>query len=79
MTKGRNIHVVSQRSAPLAKRWAVEPEKGRPTSEHRTQQAAITKGRAAAKKNESELLIHNRKGEIRDKNTYGKDPYPPKG
>jgi hypothetical protein len=74
MTKGRNIHVVPQGS-----KWAVKPAKSALTSTHRTQAAAIDHGRAAAKKNESELFIHNREGEIRDKNSYGKDPYPPKG
>lgn len=71
---GKNIHVV-----PQGKQWAVKPEKSAPTSTHRTQQAAIDKGRSRAKQNQSELLIHNKQGEIRDKNTYGKDPFPPKG
>ncbi len=26
-----------------------------------------------------EVFIHNQQGQIRERNTYGKDPYPPKG
>jgi hypothetical protein len=44
-----------------------------------TQQEAINKGRDIAINQQSELLIHNREGKIRDKNSYGNDPYPPKG
>ena len=58
MAKGRDIHVV-----PQGKKWAVEPEGGKPTSTHRTQDAAIDQGRAAAKRNESELNIHGRDGQ----------------
>ncbi|MFT9818182.1 four helix bundle protein [Lysinibacillus sp. NPDC056185] len=27
----------------------------------------------------SELLVHNKQGRIREKNSYGNDPYPPRG
>lgn len=74
MAKGRNIHVV-----PQGRAWAVKPEGKPPTSTHRTQQAAVDKGRSQAKQNESELNVHGRDGQIREKNTYGRDPYPPKG
>ncbi len=74
MAKGRDIHVV-----PSPKGWGVKPE-GKPiTSTHRTQEAAIDRGRQQAKQNQSELNVHGRDGQIREKNTYGKDPYPPKG
>jgi hypothetical protein len=71
---GKSIHVV-----PSGKGWAVRPAKGAVSSTHRTQEAAIERGRRAAKQNQSELNIHGRDGQIREKNTYGKDPYPPKG
>jgi hypothetical protein len=74
MAKGKDIHVVKQ-----GKDWAVKPAGSPPTSTHRTQEAAIDKGRTVAKRNESELNIHGRDGQIREKNTYGKDPLPPKG
>ena len=39
----------------------------------------IELARVIAIKNEGELFIHNRKGQIRDRNSYGNDPYPPDG
>ena len=32
-----------------------------------------------AQNQNSELFIHRPNGKIREANTYGKDPYPPKG
>lgn len=70
----KNQHVV-----PKGPKWAVKPEGTAPTSTHNTQAAAIAKARAAAIRAKSELIIHGRDGQIREKNTYGKDPYPPEG
>lgn len=69
----KNVHVV-----PDGNKWAVKPEGQKPTSTHRTQQAAIDKAKATAKKNESEVVIHRPDGRIRDKDSYGNDPNPPK-
>lgn len=44
-----------------------------------TQAEAISTARAIAKNQKSELIIHGRNGRIREKNSYGNDPYPPKG
>ena len=44
-----------------------------------TQKECISLATKQAKKNETELLIHNRQGRIREKNSYGNDLYPPKG
>ncbi|PLR70315.1 DUF2188 domain-containing protein [Bacillus sp. UMB0728] len=44
-----------------------------------TQREAIAYGRGIAKNQQSELVIHNLKGRIREKNSYGNDPYPPRG
>lgn len=49
------------------------------TSIHQTQQQAIDAAKGIAKNQKSELFIHNREGQIRDRNSYGNDPYPPKG
>jgi hypothetical protein len=73
--KGPDIHVVPK--GP--QKWAVEPEGGQSTSTHRTQQAAIDKGRPAAKQNESELVIHRPDGTIRDSDSHGHDPRRSKG
>lgn len=71
----KNQHVV-----PHPKGWAVKPEKSkRPTSVHETQLEAIDVGKTRARHLKSKLLIHGKDGAIRARNSYGKDPYPPKG
>ena len=75
MSKGNNQHVL-----PHGDAWAVRGAGNtRVTSKHATQLEAIEKAREIAIRNESELLIHNREGRIRAKNSYGDDPHPPKG
>ncbi len=44
-----------------------------------TQAQAIVIAKDLAIKNKSELLIHGENGRIREKNSYGNDPFPPKG
>ena len=73
MTK-KDYHVV-----PNGDEWAVKREGGeRASSVHRTQREAIDAGRDLAKKNETELVIHRPNGQIRDSDSYGNDPHPPK-
>lgn len=43
-----------------------------------TQRDAIEYGRKRAIQDKTELYIKNRQGKIRDANSYGKDPFPPK-
>ena len=45
----------------------------------RTQSEAIQLGKSIAKAQGSELFVHNKQGQIRERNSYGNDPYPPKG
>jgi hypothetical protein len=60
--------------------WGIQGEgNSRKTSYHETQSEAIKEAKEIAKNQGSELFIHNRKGQIRERNTYGRDPYPPKG
>ena len=74
MTK-KNQHVV-----PHASGWAVRGAGNeRATSLHGTQREAISVARETAISQGSEMLIHGENGRIRERNTYGKDPYPPKG
>lgn len=74
MTK-KNQHVV-----PHASGWAVRGAGNeRATSVHGTQRKAISAAREVAIRQGSEMLIHGENGRIRERNTYGKDPYPPKG
>lgn len=44
-----------------------------------TKAAAFERGRDIARNLGSELLTHNRNGQIASSNSYGHDPYPPRG
>ena len=75
MMSKKNQHVV-----PHTEGWAVKGAGNRrATSVHETQREAIQSARSTAINQGSEMLIHGRNGQIRERNTYGKDPYPPKG
>lgn len=72
---GKNQHVVPHRSG-----WAVKGEGNkRATSVHDTQKAASDAARRIAQNQGSELVIHRPDGRIRDKDSHGRDSYPPKG
>lgn len=72
---GKNQHVV-----PHVNGWAVKGAGNqRATSTHHTQAEAIQQARDIARNQESEVLIHGTNGQIRERNSYGNDPYPPKG
>jgi hypothetical protein len=59
--------------------WAVRGEGNtRVTSTHPTQADAIAVGRRIAQQEKSELIIQGRDGRIRDTDSYGNDPFPPK-
>ncbi|MCC7351844.1 MAG: DUF2188 domain-containing protein [Phycisphaerales bacterium] len=71
---GKNQHVV-----PRDGGWAVRGAgNARVTSQHRTQSAAETAARRIARGESSEVVIHRRDGTIRDKDSYGNDPHPPR-
>ncbi len=71
----KNQHVV-----PHSEGWAVKGEGNqRATSVYQTQQEAINAARQIAINQGSEMFIHGRNGQIRERNTYGKDPFPPEG
>ena len=60
--------------------WAVRGARNqRATSVHRTQREAIGAARSIARNQGSEMIVHGVNGRIRERNTYGKDPFPPKG
>ena len=44
-----------------------------------TQKEAIPVAREISKNQKSEMVIHRTNGQIREKNSYGNDPFPPKG
>ncbi|GAA0219173.1 DUF2188 domain-containing protein [Castellaniella daejeonensis] len=72
---GKNQWVV-----PREDGWAVRGEgNSRDTSHHATQQEAINAAKGIAQNQASELFIQNKQGQIRERNSYGNDPFPPKG
>lgn len=72
---GKNQHVV-----PRGDDWAVRGAGNqRVSSVHSTQAEAERAARAIATNQQSEVVIHRPDGRIRDKNSYGNDPFPPKG
>ncbi|WP_103028109.1 DUF2188 domain-containing protein [Salinibacter altiplanensis] len=76
MSKDRkNQHVVQREDG-----WAVRGEENsQDTSRHKTQSDAIDEARSIAQNQESEMIIHSREGEIRERSSYGDDPHPPDG
>lgn len=72
---GKNQHVV-----PHDQGWAVKGAgNGKATAVHSTQAEAISHARDIAINQQSEMLVHGTNGQIRERNSYGNDPYPPKG
>lgn len=52
---------------------------GKATKITQTQLEAIEIGRQIAKNQKTELVVHGKNGRIREKNSYGNDPFPPRG
>ena len=60
--------------------WQVQSAGGKKaTVVTKTQSEAIEIAKKIAKNQESELFIHNKKGRIRDRNSYGNAPHNSKG
>jgi uncharacterized protein YdaT len=59
--------------------WQVKRESAdRAASLHDTQKDAIERARELAKSQKVEVVIHRPDGAIRDSDSYGKDPNPPR-
>ena len=70
----RNIHVTRRKGE-----WAVVRERAKRASALlKTQREAINIARPMAKEDKVELVIHDKENKIRDKDSYGNDPCPPK-
>jgi len=70
----KNQHVVRKENG-----WAVRGAGNKKATKiTRTQKEAIEAAREIAKNQKSEVVIHGRDGKIRDKDSYGNDPNPPK-
>ena len=75
MTKKRDIHVVPHPDGG----WATKREGAdRAGSRHQTQKDAIEQARDTAQRERVEVVIHRPNGQIRDSDSYGNDPNPPK-
>lgn len=75
MTNRRNFW-----TTPHENGWAVKREgSSRASSVHSTQNEAWGESRRLARGAGGEAFLQSRNGQIRARNTYGKDPYPPKG
>lgn len=60
--------------------FIVKLERGRvPAGLGATQSAAMHYARSLARRLGAELVVQNRRGRIRIKDSHGRDPYPPKG
>lgn len=71
---GTNQHVTKKNGE-----WRVIGEgNSRATKKFATQKVAIDYGRKVAINQQAELVIHGVNGRIRDKDSYGNDPIPPR-
>lgn len=71
----KNVHVT-----PKGENWQVKTANSSKAYKIvNTQKEAIQIAKKIATNNQSELLIHGKKGQIRAKDSYGNDNYPPKG
>ena len=69
-----------QHVVPKGRAWVVlKAGSTRATSTHSTQDEAIAAARKIAINQKTELYIHGRDGRIRERNSYGNDPHPPRG
>ncbi len=72
---GKNVHVTKRDGG-----WAIKTENSeRAVKITETQKEAIEIAREIAQNQKSEVVIHGTDGKIREKNSYGNDPNPPKG
>jgi len=72
----RDVHVTPRPDGG----WGVGREGGqRQSSLHDTQAAAATEGRRLAREDGVEFNLHGRNGQIREKDSYGRERYPPPG
>lgn len=69
-----------QHVVPNKGEWSVKKAgASRASSTHATQAEAIKAATKVAQNQKTELYIHGRDGRIRERNSYGNDPHPPKG
>ena len=72
MPRRSNVHVSKDGG-----RWKIT-QAGSRISSHNTQANAIQVARREARQDAVDLVIHGRDGRIRSKDSYGRDPFPPR-
>ena len=71
----KNLHVVTHDAG-----WGIRREGAtRVSKTYETQAAAERAARQTAIQERGEVFIHRQTGEIRERNSYGNDPFPPRG
>lgn len=76
MSKKKNIHTVYNDDRKM---WETKIEKQtEPVKSAHKKEQAMKNSVKIAKELEVEHVIHNKDGKISDKDSYGKDPNPPK-
>ena len=74
MARRSNVHV----SYNPGKKTAKVTQGGSRLSDHHNQRNAIVAGRGEVKRDRVDLVVHGRDGRIRSKDSYGRDPNPPR-
>ena len=60
--------------------WDIKKAGGERAIKHLpTKEEAVNIAREISKNQGTELVIHGKNGKIQEKDSHGKDPYPPKG
>jgi hypothetical protein len=69
-----------QHVVPNGDKWSIRRAgAARASGTYGTQQEAVKRAKDIAQSQGTELFIHGRDGRIRERNSYGRDPHPPKG
>jgi uncharacterized protein YdaT len=69
-----------QHVVPNGDKWSVRRAGAeRASGTYSTQKEAIDRAKDIARNQQTELYVHGRDGRIRERTSYGHDPFPPKG
>ena len=75
MSTSKRVHITENQGKWRGRREGAD----RASFTARTKEEAIEKDKDLAQKEQGQLIIHKRDGQIQEERTYGKDPFPPKG
>lgn len=75
--KNKNIHTVYNSDRKM---WENKHEgNSKPISSHHTKDNAVNSAEKTARQEHVELIVHKKDGQFDWRNSYGNDPFPPKG